>query len=127
MESFKLKTPTLRFANARLAQVSAGSTIPDAWHHQMVFGAGGGGGLVWLTNPLEAVREAALWPQLCSAPVLRVRRDDVTSRWTPSADLRPLGEDVRWRRLNVLGTSDWSLWKPFQFCDVVVVWDSGVS
>lgn len=83
--------------------VEPDSVIPDAWHHQMVFGVGPSG--LYLTNPLECVNEAGLWPQLSSPSVLKIRRADVIARWTPSTDLLPLIQqpDLRWKKLNVLG------------------------
>lgn len=76
--------------------------VPDAWHHQMVFGVGPEG--VYLTNPLECVEPELLWPQLCSESVLMVKREDVLARWTPQEfeKLMTVG-DIRWRRLNVVG------------------------
>lgn len=83
--------------------VGSEGTIPDVWHHQMVFGVGPRG--IYLTNPLECIPEKALMVQLCSPPVLKIRRADILSRWTPSTDLRPLIKhpDLRWKRMNVLG------------------------
>ncbi|XP_075215639.1 uncharacterized protein LOC142321443 [Lycorma delicatula] len=83
--------------------VGSEGTIPDVWHHQMVFGVGPRG--IYLTNPLECIPEKALMVQLCSPPTLKIRRADILSRWTPSTDLRPLIKhpDVRWKRINVLG------------------------
>jgi len=43
---------TLNLQNGLLAP---GQTIPDAWHHQMIFGVSSNG--VFLTNPLESVSE----------------------------------------------------------------------
>ncbi|XP_018014156.1 uncharacterized protein LOC108671173 [Hyalella azteca] len=83
--------------------VSAGQTIPDAWHHQMVFGVGPQG--VYLTNPVECVSEERLSEQLCSERVLLVRRDDIVRHWDPSQALHALlqQQDQRWRDMNVLG------------------------
>nr|CAD7603610.1 unnamed protein product [Timema genevievae] len=83
--------------------VSQSSQVPDAWHHQMVFGVGRRG--MYLTNPLEFVSEEALWPQLCSPSVLLVRHSDVLARWNQRTSLQPLGRhlDPRWGKMNVLG------------------------
>lgn len=80
-----------------------GESLPDWWHHQMVFGVGPRG--VYLTNPLECVDEATLRLQLSSASVLRVRRADVLNRWTPATDLTPLTRQphLAWNKMNVLG------------------------
>lgn len=78
-------------------------TIPDAWHHQMIYGVDSNG--IYLTNPLECVEAGLLWPQLCSESVLLVRREDVLSRWNFKTDLPELMQikDIRWRRINVVG------------------------
>jgi hypothetical protein len=83
--------------------VAPGNPVPDAWHHQMVFGVGPQG--IYLTNPVECVSEVALWPQLCSPSVLMVRRNDVLARWNEHTNLRPLmtHPDHRWKKMNVLG------------------------
>jgi len=83
--------------------IAPGSPVPDAWHHQMVFGVGPRG--IYLTNPIECVSEAALWPQLCSPSGLLVRRSDILARWNERTSLRPLmtHPDHRWKMMNVLG------------------------
>ncbi|KAJ9599218.1 hypothetical protein L9F63_010302, partial [Diploptera punctata] len=83
--------------------VAPGNPVPDAWHHQMVFGVGPRG--VYLTNPAECISEAALWPQLCSPSVLMIRRNDILSRWNEHTNLRPFMNhpDPRWKKMNVLG------------------------
>ncbi|KAI0241681.1 hypothetical protein LSAT2_021409 [Lamellibrachia satsuma] len=83
--------------------VPLGYPIPDAWHHQMVYGVDQKG--VYLTNPLNVVAEADIQQQLCSDSVLLVRRNDVISHWTDSCDLTVLirQRDPRWRTMNVLG------------------------
>ncbi|XP_044264549.1 uncharacterized protein LOC123011257 [Tribolium madens] len=77
--------------------------IPDSWHHQMIFGVGPEG--IYLTNPLECIDPAELWPQLSSESVLLIRTEDVISRWNPKVDLPQLMRinDVRWKELNVVG------------------------
>lgn len=79
------------------------ASIPDAWHHQMVFGVAQRG--VYLTNPLECVPERALRGQLCSPSVLLVRREDLIARWGDRCNLHLLSQQVdrRWKDLNVLG------------------------
>ncbi|XP_045191868.2 uncharacterized protein LOC123548568 [Mercenaria mercenaria] len=83
--------------------VKPGWTIPDAWHHQMVYGVSSKG--IYLTNPLEIVPESVIMEQLTSDSVLLVRRQDVVGRFR---DWCPLNEiikqrDPRWRTMNVLG------------------------
>ncbi|CAD0203211.1 unnamed protein product [Chrysodeixis includens] len=84
-------------------QAGCEGDIPDAWHHQMVFGVSPRG--VYLCNPVECVREAALWPHLTSPSVLLVRTRDVLSRFTANTDLTPLMvvPDRRFHTFNVLG------------------------
>lgn len=92
---------TLNLQNGLLAP---GQTIPDAWHHQMIFGVSSDG--VFLTNPLESVSEHVLMEQLSSQSQLLVRRADIISRWHPTCDLQILAEvesDERWDNFNVLG------------------------
>jgi len=57
--------------------------IPDAWHHQMIFGVNSTG--VFMTNPLEFCRKSDMLRHLRSASELLVRRDDVIKRWAPAA------------------------------------------
>jgi len=102
--SFWIKKGAVPIVTLNLqAGLSPGAPVPDAWHHQMVFGVNPRG--VYLTNPLECVPESALLGQLCSPSVLKVKRNDVLQRWTNTTDLSPLmcQTDVRWRKLNVLG------------------------
>lgn len=83
--------------------VKPGWTIPDAWHHQMVYGVSSKG--VYLTNPLEIVPVNVIMEQLTSDSVLLVRRQDVVSRfrdWCPLNDIIKQA-DLRWRTMNVLG------------------------
>ncbi|KAM3963284.1 uncharacterized protein ACR2FA_002648 [Aphomia sociella] len=84
-------------------QVGCENEIPDAWHHQMVFGVSPQG--VYLCNPVECVRETALWPRLTSPSVLLVRTRDILARFNDSTDLSPLMAvpDRRFRSFNVLG------------------------
>ncbi|XP_042239014.1 uncharacterized protein LOC121877357 isoform X2 [Homarus americanus] len=83
--------------------VPPGQTIPDAWHHQMIFGVGPQG--IYLTNPLECVSDCLLGDQLCTDSVLLVRRADVVGRWGQGDRLIRLTQhpDTRWRDMNVLG------------------------
>ena len=104
--------------NLQRSKVRIGQTIPDAWHHQMIFGVGPGRfGVprIYLTNPLESVDELTFSEQLCSPSELLIRRTDVLQRWKLSNDesnslpakndLHLLSEqpDERWDHYNVLG------------------------
>ena len=77
--------------------------IPDAWHHQMVFGVSSHG--VYLTNPVECIKESELWPKLTSPSVLLVKSRDILARFTADTDLTPLMvvPDRRFHTFNVLG------------------------
>lgn len=80
-----------------------GQTIPDAWHHQMVFGVGPKG--IYCTNPLECVSESTAMEQLSSPSVLLVRRKDIVTRFDDSCDLAEFtthNDDI-WDNFNVLG------------------------
>ncbi|XP_046361788.2 uncharacterized protein LOC124138923 isoform X1 [Haliotis rufescens] len=83
--------------------VKTGWTVPDAWHHQMVYGVSSKG--VYLTNPLENVAEETVLEQLVSDSILLVRRQDVVNRFRDNTDLGEIirHPDDRWRTLNVLG------------------------
>ncbi|XP_015603697.1 uncharacterized protein LOC107271793 [Cephus cinctus] len=89
-------------ATLNLQHCGEGCDIPDAWHHQMIFGVGPAG--IYLTNPLQCLPEQIVWHQLVSPSVLLIRRADVLAHWNSLTDLRPLTTlDQSWRRLNVLG------------------------
>ncbi|KAG6451963.1 hypothetical protein O3G_MSEX007417 [Manduca sexta] len=77
--------------------------VPDAWHHQMVWGVSARG--VFVCNPLACVREGAVWARLAAPSSLLVRAADVLARFTPHTDLTPLAHvpDRRFHTFNVLG------------------------
>ncbi|XP_060755451.1 uncharacterized protein LOC132866683 isoform X2 [Neoarius graeffei] len=84
--------------------VAEGEEIPDAWHHQMIFGVAPNA--VFMTNPLDVVTEEELHVRLCSESVLLIRRDDVLKRVTadsPLSLISDLESDPRWKTLNVEG------------------------
>lgn len=102
--SYWIKKGAVPIATLNLQRgVGCGGLIPDAWHHQMIFGVGPLG--IYLTNPLERVEEGLLWHQLCSDSTLSVRREDVISRFDFKTSLKELMaiKDVRWLRHNVVG------------------------
>ncbi|XP_012277600.1 uncharacterized protein LOC105698161 isoform X2 [Orussus abietinus] len=89
-------------ATLNLQHCGEGNDIPDAWHHQMIFGVGPGG--IYLTNPVQCLPEQVVWHQLVNPSVLLVRRADVLAHWNSTTDLTPLTLlNQRWRKLNVLG------------------------
>ncbi|XP_076579921.1 uncharacterized protein LOC143316100 [Chaetodon auriga] len=85
--------------NMQLA-VPEGEEVPDAWHHQLIFGVGPN--TVFMTNPLDVVSEEELHQRLCSESVLLIRRDDVLQRLTPDCCLSSLS-DPRWKALDIEG------------------------
>ncbi|GBP64241.1 hypothetical protein EVAR_21559_1 [Eumeta japonica] len=84
-------------------QAGCEGDIPDAWHHQMIFGVSPRG--VFMCNPVECVPETNLWPRLRSPSTLLVRTRDVLSRFSPCTDLTPLLHvpDERFHTYNVFG------------------------
>ncbi|XP_076668640.1 uncharacterized protein LOC143369086 [Andrena cerasifolii] len=89
-------------ATLNLQHCGQGCDIPDAWHHQMIFGVGRGG--IYLTNPLECLPEQNVWHQLVSPSVLLIRKADVLAHWNVNTDLSPLTTmNHTWRKANVLG------------------------
>lgn len=86
------------------AAVPEGEEVPDAWHHQLVFGVAPGA--VFMTNPLDVAAEDEVHQRLCSPSVLLVRREDVLQRLTSDHSLSRLVEnqsDPRWQELDVEG------------------------
>ncbi|XP_066289856.1 uncharacterized protein [Branchiostoma lanceolatum] len=69
--------------------------IPDAWHHQMIFGIGPEG--VHMVNPLITEKLELFQHHICSESVLLIRQADVVTRCS-GADLNLLerGGDSRW-------------------------------
>ncbi|XP_030014630.1 uncharacterized protein LOC115436056 [Sphaeramia orbicularis] len=88
--------------NMQLA-VPEGEELPDAWHHQLIFGVAPNA--VFMTNPLDVVSEDEVHQRLCSESVLLIRREDVLQRLTPDCCLSDLMDhcDPRWRDLDVQG------------------------
>lgn len=80
--------------------VPEGDEVPDAWHHQLIFGVATNA--VFMTNPLDVVSEDELHQRLCSESVLLIRREDVLQRLTPDCCLSSLSEP-RWKALDVEG------------------------
>lgn len=84
--------------------VPEGEEIPDAWHHQLIFGVGPGA--VFMTNPLDVVSEEEVHERLCSESVLLIRREDVLKRLTrdvPLSQISDLHPDSQWKTLSVEG------------------------
>ncbi|XP_035249521.1 uncharacterized protein LOC118214097 isoform X1 [Anguilla anguilla] len=94
--------------NMQLA-VPEGEEVPDAWHHQLIFGVGPNA--VFMTNPLDVdclftVSEEVVLQRLCSESVLLIRREDVLQRLTGDTQLSVLTQgqsDPRWNTLDVEG------------------------
>ena len=73
--------------------------IPDAWHHQMIYGVSDT--RVYLTNPREKSLLSVIQQQLCCESVLLVRREDVVTHWTPLVNWELIGNG-RWAELDVV-------------------------
>lgn len=89
--------------NMQLA-VPEGEEVPNAWHHQLIFGVTSNA--VFMTNPLDVVSEGEVHQRLCSESMLLIRREDVLQRLTPDCSLSGLSEsqsDPRWKALDVEG------------------------
>ncbi|KAM6945717.1 uncharacterized protein FYW47_018041 [Aplochiton taeniatus] len=89
--------------NMQLA-VPEGEEVPDAWHHQLIFGVGPN--TIFMTNPLDVVSEEEVHQRLCSRSVLLVRREDVVQRWTSDISLSSLSKaqpDPPWTAVDVEG------------------------
>ncbi|CAL8290921.1 unnamed protein product [Lota lota] len=87
------------------AAVPAGEEVPDAWHHQLIFGVAPDNA-VFMANPLDVVSESELHQRLCSESVLLIRREDVLQRLSPPCRLSSLPEgcgDPRWQTMDVEG------------------------
>ncbi|XP_042369280.1 uncharacterized protein LOC121962990 [Plectropomus leopardus] len=85
--------------NMQLA-VPEGEEVPDAWHHQLIFGVAPNA--VFMTNPLDVGSEIEVHQRLCSASVLLIRREDVLQRLTPDCCLSILS-DSQWKALDIEG------------------------
>ncbi|XP_074483543.1 uncharacterized protein LOC141763118 [Sebastes fasciatus] len=85
--------------NMQLA-VPEGEEVPDAWHHQLIFGVAPNA--VFMTNPLDVGSEAEVHQRLCSESVLLIRREDVLQRLTPDCRLSSLS-DPQWKALDIEG------------------------
>ncbi|XP_041060847.1 uncharacterized protein LOC121287227 [Carcharodon carcharias] len=84
--------------------VPEGKEIPDAWHHQMIFGVGAEG--IYMTNPLEIEESSLVKRRLCSESLLLVRRQDVLSRLSDGSDFSMftrLPDHSLWEQLDVVG------------------------
>lgn len=79
--------------------VPMGEPVPDAWHHQTIFGVTSDG--VYLTNPIELSNFSVIQQQLCSESVLLIRKEDIIPRWSPAIDLELVNSDHKWKELKV--------------------------
>ncbi|XP_033626419.1 uncharacterized protein LOC117289412 [Asterias rubens] len=91
-------------ATLNLQHVVNGETsIPDAWHHQMVYGVTKTG--ILMCNPLSVEVPSNFLHYISSDSILRIRRVDVISRWEENTDLSVLSKhsDPRWKEMDVEG------------------------
>lgn len=76
--------------------------IPDAWHHQVIYGVTENG--IHLLNPQEICPVGVLTKQLCSESVLLIRHQDVLQRWSDTDDYSCWNsKGARWNELDVRG------------------------
>lgn len=80
--------------------VSSGGSVPDAWHHQMVYGVSGTT-VVHATNGMRHIGKAVFDAMTSTASILLIRRDDVLRWYSPHDDLAPLDAEPRWRAMRV--------------------------
>lgn len=102
--SYWIKKGAVPVALLNLQRVSLWGFVPDAWHHQMIYGCGSDG--VYLTNPIERKSSEMIMKELTSDSILLVRSIDVLKRFNPNdknlIEIIRHG-DKRWHNLNVLG------------------------
>lgn len=81
--------------------VPRGQDIPDAWHHQMIYGVSEEG--LFMTNPVVRTDLSTAREQLCSERVLLIRIADVVARYTDLDDLGLLS-GRRWAEMSTVFT-----------------------
>jgi hypothetical protein len=105
-----LRKRAVPVALLNLQKTSFFGIIPDAWHHQMIYGCDSD--LVYLTNPLETKPFDLIRNELTSESVLLVRTEDVLKRFNANKtnldDLASMSkvsenERKRWLEMDVLG------------------------
>ncbi|XP_041454649.1 uncharacterized protein LOC121407573 [Lytechinus variegatus] len=81
--------------------VPQGYQIPDAWHHQMIYGVEDD--KIYMCNPVVVESPDNIMEQLCSESVLLIRRSDIMKRFSADEDLRKVdvNPDTRWREMKV--------------------------
>ena len=85
-------------AHLNLQKGADGCTVPDAWHHQMIYGATPLG--VYTVNPSKLISYKVILEQLCSESTIMIRTVDIVKRWTPADNFNPLMTG-RWKDLKV--------------------------
>ncbi|XP_038659772.1 uncharacterized protein LOC119969772 isoform X1 [Scyliorhinus canicula] len=78
--------------------------IPDAWHHQMIFGVDTEE--IYMTNPLEIVKSSLVKQRLSSQSLLLIRRHDILARLSGGTDFsrfKQLPNHSLWEQLDVAG------------------------
>lgn len=79
-------------------QVPQGMPVPDAWHHQMIYGVIESG--VFTLNPHEFIPFTTLVGQLSSESTIMIQAEDIVHRWVPKTDMSLLSHG-RWEDLAV--------------------------
>ena len=78
-----IKKGAIPVALLNLQRVSIWGFVPDAWHHQMIYGCGGTDSCINLTNPIERKTVDLIMKELTSESVLLVRSIDIIKRYNP--------------------------------------------
>ena len=86
-------------ATLNLQKLKINGSIPDAWHHQMIYGVSERG--AHMMNPLEIMPFELMEKTLCSDSVLLIQRKDIISRFDVHMDTTFFGDDHRWHNLKV--------------------------
>ena len=79
--------------------VASGNPVPDAWHHQMIYGVIQTG--VYTLNPHEFIPFPTLKKQLSSESTIKIQAQDIVKRWEPDCDFSMLSEE-RWAEMKVV-------------------------
>ncbi len=80
--------------------VPEGVPIPDAWHHQTIYGVVETG--VFTLNPHEFIPFLTLFKQLSSESIIKITSEDIINRWLPGyTDMTKLSQG-RWAELGVI-------------------------
>ena len=95
-----MKMGAVLVASLNLQQaVPDGVPVPDAWHHQMIYGVIETG--VFTLNPHEFIPFPTLLKQLSSESIIKIKAEDIIKRWSSDTDMTKLSQG-RWVELDVV-------------------------